>query len=224
MELQIAKRAAGLIGAPMTPALLAGLASSTKRVQRAESALVLGTVRDRRAFEPLLALTKDPAPNVRGAAAEAIAAYVDGEKDPGFDGEAKDVLTRTVARWIEMLSDEEEAPRASAMKGLISAPPRDDVRAAVAAHASTSHPENAFSDYAIAEEIVNAVQTGQGLERPLERLSAPELFVRRATWEHLVRALRLDPRAFDPGLDPAPARVEAVRGTVSGALEKRRAG
>jgi HEAT repeat protein len=224
MNLQIAKRSAGLLGPPMTPAVLAGLAASTSRVHRSELALVLGTLRDRRAVDPLLALTRDPTPSVRSSAAEALAAYVDGERDPAFDGAAPGVLDRAVARWIEMLSDEEESARASAMKGLVSAPPREDVRAAVAAHASATHAENAFSDFAVAEEVVTAVQTGAGLDRCLARLGAPELYVRRATWEHLARALRLDPRAFDPGVDPtAPGTVSvALRSTLEAALARRR--
>jgi HEAT repeat protein len=222
MELQIAKRTLALLGSASTPALLEALPASTSRVQRAEIAFALGTVRDRRAFEPLLALTHDDAPNVRAAAAEALAAYVDGDGDPVLDGEAKDATGRAIARWIEMLDDEEDAPRASAMKGLVSAPPRGPVRAVVEAHDSSTHPENAFSDYQIAEEIVRAVQTGRGIEAPIARLSSPDLFVRRATWEHLVRALRLDPRAFDPGADARPGGADAVAVAVKDGLARRR--
>jgi len=216
MDLQIAKRSAALLGAPMTPALLAGLTTSKSKVHRAELALVLGAVRDRRAVDPLLALTKDPVSNVRAAAAEALAPYVEGEKDPGFDGEAKDVVDRAVARWIEMLDDEEESPRASAMKGLVSAPKRPEILAAVRAHASATHPDNAFSDYVIAEEIVGYVQSGREVARLdaiVARLLARDLFVRRATWEHLVRALHIDPRLFDPTPDPdaAAGAAEALK-------------
>ncbi len=76
MELQIAKRAATLIGPAMLPAVLEGLATSTRKVQRAELALVLGTLGDRRAVDPLLALSRDPVPAVRGNAILALARFV----------------------------------------------------------------------------------------------------------------------------------------------------
>jgi len=224
MDLQIAKRAAGLLGPAAVPALLATAAGAKSRVQRAEIASVLGTVRDRRSIEPLLALTSDPVPAVRANAAEALAAYAD-PHDPALLSNASGVAPDAiVARWIALLDDPDAGPRASALKAISSLPPRADVRDAVLAHAAAVHAENAFGDWTLAEAVVRLVQTGEGLEQVLGVLGEPDLFRRRFVWELLRPALRLDPWSYDPAADPAGPRVRRLdAATVGAALARRRA-
>jgi len=224
MELQIAKRTAALIGPAMTPTVLDALAASTRRVQRAELALVLGALRDRRAVAPLVALTRDPIPAVRANAAEALAAYAD-PADPGLlEHETATTPDAIVARWIEMLDDEEAGPRASSLKAMTSLPPRGDVHKALEAHAAAAHPENAFGDWALAERVAMLVQTGEGLDAVLALLDDADLFRRRYTWELLRPALRLGTRDFDPTPGPAaPGRKGIDADAVRKALAARRA-
>jgi HEAT repeat protein len=212
MELQIAKNALELLGPAATPSLLAALPDS-KRVQRLEIAVTLGLVRDPRAVEPLLALSKDEAPNVRAATAKALAAYVEG---------AEGVREPVLARLVVLLDDAEEGPRAAALSSLVAAPPRDDVRKAVEARSSATHPENAFDDWRRAESIVLLVQSGAGLEAVLAALEDPVLLRRRALWDLLRAALRLPADAFDPGRDPAKGAPRLDPARAREALERRR--
>jgi HEAT repeat protein len=223
MDTQIAKGAAALLGPPAVPALLATASASKSRVQRAEIATVLGTVRDRRCVAPLLALSSDPVPAVRANAAEALAAYVD-PPHPALLENAHEVATdAVVARWIALLDDPDAGPRASALKALSSLPPRADVRDAVAAHAAAVHPENAFGDWTLAEGVVRLVQTGEGLDEVLAVLGEPDLFRRRFVWELLRPALRLDPWSYDPAADPgAPRSRRLDPAVVRAALDRRR--
>lgn len=214
MELQIAKRAAALLGPPMLPAVLEGLSTSTRKVQRAELALVLGTLGDRRAVEPLLALTTDPVPAVRGNAILALARFVGTEADPRLVGEARDATDRIVARALAMLSDPEGAPRTAALETLAHARPRDDVRAALEAHAAASHAENAFGDYRMTEDVVRLVQTGEGAAGVLAHLEAKDLFVRRFVYELLRSAFDLEPDAYDPALDPGTPKHRAFDAAI----------
>ena len=229
MELQIAKRSIALLGPVATTVVLEAIPAATRKVQRAELTWALGAVKDRRAVGPLLALTRDPVANVRAVAAEALAVYVAGVADPTVAG-ATDVPTDDVVRrWIEMLDDEEEGPRASATKALAAAPPRADVRAAVEAHASAAHPENAFGDYQMAERVARLVQTGEGLDAVVGLLTDKDLYKRRFVWELLRVALVLPGDFFDPSPDPVggpPGGPKARPPDVEGlrrALSKRRA-
>ena len=217
MELQIAKRAATLVGPAMVPAVLDALATSTRKVQRAELALVLGTLGDRRAVDPLLALSSDPVPAVRGNAILALARFVGTEGDPRLLGVAKDATERIVARAIELLADPEGAPRTAALETLAHAGPRDDVRRAIDAHASASHAENAFGDYRMTEDVVRLVQTGEGAAGVLAYLEAKDLFVRRFVYELLRSAFDLEPDVYDAALDPGTPRHRVFDATI---LEK----
>ncbi len=223
MELQIVKRAATLVGSAMVPTMLDSLARSKSKIQRAEMALVLGTLGDRRVVDPLLALTADPVPAVRGNAMQALARFVGAEADPRLLGDAKDATNRIVARAIELLADPEAAPRTTALQSLAHAHPRDDVRAAVVAHASVTHPENDFGDYRNTELVVNLIQSGEGVEAVLERLRDKNLFVRRYMFELLRSAFDLEPDVFDPSHAPdAPAYRPFDANVLQRALEERR--
>jgi len=225
MELQIVKRAAALIGAPLTPYVLEGLATSTKKVQRAELATTLGAVRDRRAIEPLLRLTKDPVSAVRANAIEALASYLGREDDPQLDGTSAVGTDAIVAALVGELADPEARARTSAVKALTAAPPRADVRTALQAHRADEHPENDFGDYRLAEAVATLVQTGEGLDAILAILSEPDLFRRRFVWELLWPALRLEPEAFDPAIDPtSPKASRPERAALERALAARRGG
>lgn len=223
MFLQINKRAAVLVGPPMTPSILRVLATSRRKVQRAELALVLGGVRDRRAVAPLLELTRDPVPAVRANAAEALAAYAD-PAHPGLLANASEVpADAIVARLLALLDDAEPGPRASAVKALAAVRPAPEVVAALDAHAPSRRPENDFGDYRLAEEVARLVHAGAGLAGVVARLDDPDLFRRRFVWELLHVALRLDPRAFDPSVDPAaPGRKPADAAAIAAALARRR--
>jgi HEAT repeat protein len=211
MELQIAEKSLELLGSAATPSLLAAVPGAG-RVGRMEIAATLGLVRDPRAVEPLLALSKDEARDLRVAAARALSAYVEGP-----DGVREPVLARLVA----MLDDPEEGPRAAALAALAVAPPRAEVRAAVEARAAAKRPENAFDDWRRAEAVVLLVQTGDGLPAVLAGLEDPVLLRRRSLWDVVRAALRLPPDAFDPGADPAKgARLDPAR--ARDALERRR--
>jgi HEAT repeat protein len=225
MELQIVKQSAALLGASLTPSMLEVLATTTRKLQRAELAAVLGTVHDRRAIAPLIALSKnDPLSAVRANAAESLAAYADPEFPATFDGPTDVGQDAIVARWIEMLDDVEDAPKASAMKALSSVHPRADVVAALEAHSTAKHPEvNADASYRLFERVAVLVHAGTDLEGVVALTDAPDVFTRRSVWELLHTALRLDPRMFDPTPDPgAPDRKPLDRDAVKSALEKRR--
>jgi len=225
MELQIVKRAAALVGAPLTPYVLEGLKTSTKKVHRAELATTLGALRDRRAIEPLLALTKDPVSAVRANAIEALASYLGREDDPQLDGTSPVGPDAIVATLLRELADPEARARTSAMKALTAAPPRADVREALRAHRADEHPENDFGDYRLAETVATLVQTGEGLDAVLAILAEPDLFRRRFVWELLWPALRLEPEAFDPAIDPkSPKAVRPERAALERALAARRGG
>ncbi len=223
MELQIVKRSAALIGAPMTPYVLEGLASSTKKVQRAELAITLGALHDRRAIEPLLRLAKDPVSAVRANAIEALGSYLGREDDPQLDGESPLGTDAIVAALVAELGDPEARARTSAVKALTAAPARADVLAALRAHRADEHPENDFGDYRLAEAVALLVQTGEGLDAVLSILAEPDLFRRRFVWELLWPALRLEPEAFDPALDPkSPKAALPARAGLERALTARR--
>jgi len=233
MEGQITKRAATLIGPPMLPTILEALAaakpdahaSSKRNVQRAELALVLGTLGDRRAIDPLLELTRDPVPAVRGNAILALGRFVETDADPRLAGEAKDATARITARAIELLGDAHAAPRTAALQTLAHARPSADVLAAMRAHAAADHPENAFGDYRMAEDVVRLVQTGEGLDAVLAQLAAPDLFVRRFEFELLRSAFDLEPDLFDPAVDPGTPRFRPFdREILVKALARRRDG
>lgn len=225
MDLQIAKRSAVLLGAPMTPAVLGVLATSQRKVQRAELALVLGGLRDRRAIAPLLALTRDPVPAVRANAAEAVATYAD-PPFPGLLVNATDVTADgVVARLLELLDDPEAGPRASAVKALSSVRPSAAVVAALDGHMPSKRPENDFGDYRLAEQVTRLVHAGVGLPEVTALLDDADLFRRRFVWELLHVALRLDPRSFDPSVDPAtPGRKAPDAVAIAAALARRRTG
>jgi HEAT repeat protein len=201
------------------------LAASKSRLQRAELVSVLGAVRDRRALGPLLERTRDEAVAVRANAAEALAAYADPPDAALLSGVAAVSEDAIVARWIELLDDPEAGPRASAMKALTSLPPREDVRRALAAHDAATHPENAFGDYELAQAVVTLLQTGEGQDALLAVLAEKDLFRRRFVWELLRPALRLEPRAFDPAVDPGTPRWKALDPeVVRAAVRARRSG
>lgn len=221
MELQIAKRAATLLGPAILPAVLDGLGTA-KRVQRAELVLVLGTLGDRRAVEPLIAFTADPVSAVRGNAMLALARFVGTEDDPRLVGEAKDATNRIVTRAIEMLADPEASPRTTALEALAHARPRDDVRAALDAHAAATHPENDFADYRMSEDVARLVQSGEGADRVLGHLGHKDLFVRRFAFELVRAALDLEPDVFDPAIDPGTPRFRAFDPAVLAAAVARR--
>lgn len=224
MELQNAKRAAGLIGPAMTPYVLEGLKTSTRRVQRAELAVTLGLLRDRRAQAPLLALSKDPIPAVRANALESLAAYADPVDAALLVGTTDVTVDAMVARLLEALSDTDPGARASAMKALATIGPRPDVKEGIAAHLASSHPENAFGDYVLAEQVATLLQTGEGLDAVTALLTDKDLFRRRFVWELLRVALRLDPVLFDPTPDPGTPKAKAPdTAAIRAALEKRRA-
>lgn len=216
MDLMIAKRVAACIGPAMTPSVLEVLATSKRKVQRAELAVVLGWLRDRRAVGPLLDLTRDPVPAVRANAAEALATYADPAWPATLAGASPHGADAIVARWTALLDDPEAGPRASAVKALTSVPPSPAVLAALEAHGADRRPENDFLDYRLADVVARWVHGGEGLDRVLGLLDAPVLFQRRYVWELVWPALRLDPRAFDPLPDPGakgrrvPARDEVV--------------
>ena len=223
IDLQIAKASAAFLGPPMTPAVLAVLATSTRKVQRAELALVLGTLRDRRAVAPLLALTSDPVPAVRANAAEALVAYADPEVPTLLEGTTDVTEDAIVARWLALLDDPEPAPRVAAVKALASVRPRAAVVAALDAHRPEAHRENDFGDWRLADAVARLVHAGTGLDAVLAVLDEPDLFRRRFVWELLRGALRLDPRAFDPTPTPgALGRRPLDRTTVEAALAARR--
>ena len=214
MDLQIAKRTATLVGSAMLPAVLEGLATSTRKVQRAELAIVLGTLGDRRAVEPLLALSADPVPAVRGNAILALARFVETERDPRLTGPANDATARIVARAIAMLADPEAAPRTAALEALAHARPSDDVRAALAAHAAATHPENAFGDYRMTEDVVRLVQTAEGSATVLAHLEAKDVFVRRFVYELLRSVFDLEPGVYDASFDPGTPRYRAFDASI----------
>ncbi|MBL9089478.1 MAG: hypothetical protein JNM10_20230 [Planctomycetia bacterium] len=223
MFLMINKKAAMLVGPPMTASILGVLATSRRKVQRAELAVVLGGVRDRRAIAPLLDLTRDPVAAVRANAAEALAVYAD-PAHPGLLANTSDVTPDAiVARLLAILDDPEPGPRASAVKALGAVRPTPTVVAALDAHVPPRRPENDFGDYRLAEEVARLVHAGTGLADVVARLDDPDLFRRRFVWELLHVALRLDPRAFDPSVDPAtPGRKAADAAAIAAALARRR--
>ena len=223
MFLMINKKAAMLVGPPMTPSILKVLATSRRKVQRAELAVVLGGVRDRRAIAPLLDLTRDAVPAVRANAAEALAVYAD-PAHPGLLANPTDVTSdAVVARLLELLDDPEPGPRASAVKALVTVRPSAAVVAALDAHAPARRPENDFGDYRLAEEVARMVHAGTGGAEVIARLDDADLFRRRFVWELLHVALRLDPRSFDPSVDPtAPGRKAPDAAAITAALARRR--
>ncbi len=222
MELQSAKKALALYGPLAWKTLVAAIPEAKGKVHRAEIAAALGTLRDRRAVDTLLALTADPVPNVRAVAAESLAAFHGNAADPLVTGTSTATDSDVLRRWLELLDDSEEGPRASAMKALTVVEPRDDVRAAVDAHASATHPENQFGDFRLAEEIVRLVQTGEGLDAVLAHLTEPQIFRRRFVWELLRASLRLPEEAFDA--TPSPEKTKPLdRATAKAALDARRA-
>lgn len=242
MDLMIAKRACVLVGPAMTPAVVRVLATSRRRVQRAELAVVLGGLRDRRAVRPLLDLTHDPVPAVRANAAEALGAYLDPELPALVFGPDLAPAPTVEARLLALLADPDAGPRASALKALCLARPSPQVREALRAEAralaegTEASKRNDFVDFRLACDVALLVHDGEGERGPagtrldvvVGHLAAPDLFRRRYVWELLRPALRLDSRAFDPVADPgrpgprAP-RAETLREALRTALERRSA-
>ena len=217
LEIQTGTKVAALLGPALTPSLVEALATADSKFARIQVASALGIVRDPRAVAPLLRLTRDEVPQVRANAVEALGPHLRPRGSPP-EGAAE-----VLARCLEMLDDPEEGPRTSAMKALVAAPVSPAVAKVLAARRAAARPEDAASDYALAAEVADLVQTGEGLETVATRLTDPVLFRRRTAWELLRNALDLDPELFDPAPDPGTAAAKpADLAAIRAALAKRR--
>ncbi|MGC1119580.1 MAG: HEAT repeat domain-containing protein [Candidatus Methanofastidiosia archaeon] len=106
------KAAAGLerIGAPAVEALIVALEDENRFVRRM-AAIVLGTIRDRRAVEPLIKALKDKDTNIRRCAAESLGKLKDKRAiEPLILAlkEEKDSIRWIIALALQKLGDEKK--------------------------------------------------------------------------------------------------------------------
>ncbi len=143
---------------------------------------------------------------------------------PGLLANTSDVTGEAiVARLLALLDDPEPGPRASAVKALVAVRPSAAVVAALDAHVPGRRPENDFGDYRLAESVARLVHAGTGTADVVALLDDRDLFRRRFVWELLHVALRLDPRSFDPSVDPTAAGRKAPdAAAIAAALARRR--
>ncbi|MFM8980918.1 MAG: HEAT repeat domain-containing protein [Planctomycetia bacterium] len=212
LELMIAKDSCELLGAAMTPALVAAL-DGARPGARTELARALARTRDPAAGPALRSLLGAPQGFVRAAAAEVL-----------------DVLARqdpaVVDDLLRLLDDADCGVRVAAMKGLVGAPVEPRVLEAVRAHDEAPHPQRCGADAAFgwARSAVLLVQDGMGnAPALLEGCGHADRVVRRTAWDLLRAALDLPEYLFDPLPPPGgPDWRGPERSALEAALAARR--
>jgi HEAT repeat protein len=195
LELMIAKDSCELLGDAITPALVRAVANARPGA-KTELARALARTRDPHAVPTLLEMLNAPQGFVRAAAAEVLDVFA--RRDP-----------QVVPALLRALDDPDCGLRVAAMKGLVGAPVRADVLAAVRAHDEAQHAARCGPDatFGWTRSAVLLVQEGAGHASTLvEALGHADRVVRRTAWDLLRMALGLPDHLFDPL--PAPGTPE----------------
>jgi HEAT repeat protein len=197
LELMIAKDSAEILGACFTPALIAMLAETKSPAAKVELAQALERVRDPRAVAPLLDLLREKAAFLRAAATRSLQPYA-------WRGEP-----RVIDPLVAGLASPDCAVNLAAMQALVAAPPSEQVRQALGAHAEADYLRRCGQDanFPLAAAVVRLVQEGADHWPAVKQgLVSPDRVVRRTTWDLLRVALDLYEHLYDP--IPPPDRPE----------------